>query len=304
MIGGLVEIADEGRHLCVYRGFLKVLDGHEELGRVPLDDIDTLILSGTQITLTKALIAELAVRKATIVTCGQNWHPVSMSLPYGIHYRAAGILQDQIDASKPLKKRLWQQIVQAKIDNQAKALQCFAPESKMIHQLKMLRKGVRSGDPKNLEAQAARRYWRALMGHEFRRDRRAEDANIYLNYGYTVLRAATARAVCGSGLHPALGIHHRSRINPFALVDDLMEPYRPLVDLVARNISDHGAELGPGQKRSLAAVLKEEMILENKITPAVNGLAKLAQSLVTSLTQKMPLLAIATIQVERTRGAS
>lgn len=296
MIGGLVEIADEGRHLCVYRGFLKVLDGQEELGRVPLDDIDSLILSGAQITLTKALIVALAERKATIVTCGPNWHPVSLSLPYGVHYLTAGVLQDQISASVPLKKRLWQQVVQAKINNQALTLQRHVPASKIINELKVLCRRVRSGDPENLEAQAARRYWPALMGDEFRRDQMADGANVFLNYGYTVLRAATARAVCGSGLHPALGIHHGSKTNAFALVDDLMEPFRPLVDSVAQDMSNRSTELGVEQKRRLAAILKEQVVLGSKLTPVVNSLTQLAQSLVSSLGHKKPDLATATIQ--------
>ena len=296
MIGGLVEVAEDGRQLSVHRGFLKISADGTEVGRVPLDDITALILSGPQITLSKNLMVELAERKAIIVTCGRNWHPVSFSLPFGMHYEAAGILRDQIDASEPLRKRLWQQVVRAKINNQAVVLRRHVPDAKAIGELDVLRRRVKSGDPDNMEAQAARHYWPALMGPDFRRDRHSDGVNIFLNYGYTVVRAATARAVCGSGLHPALGLHHGSRVNPFALVDDLMEPFRPLVDSIARSISDGPTDLDVGRKRALAAVLREDVMLEPGLAPVVNGLIRLVQSLVSSLASKKPELAIAAIR--------
>ena len=300
MIGGVVEVAETGRHLSVHRGFLKVSEGGNELGRVPLDDITALILSGPQITLSKVLMVELAERKAIIVTCGRNWHPISFSLPFGVHFETAGILRDQVKASEPLKKRVWQQIVQAKIDNQAAVLRRHSPDAKAIGELAMLRRRVKSGDPDNMEAQAARHYWPALMGSDFRRNRHSLGVNSFLNYGYTILRAATARAVCGSGLHPALGLHHGSRINPFALIDDLMEPFRPLVDSIVRDIFfDDTPELGVEQKRALAAVLRENLLLETGISPVSNCLARLTQSLTVSLASKKPQLVVAEIPESR-----
>lgn len=296
MIGGLVEIADAGRHLSVHRGFLKVSEDGAEIGRVPLDDVTALILAGPQVTLSKALMVELAERKAVIVTCGRNWHPVAFSLPFGMHYESAGILRNQIDASEPLRKRLWQRIVRAKIANHAAVLRRHSPENNAIAELEVLRRRVKSGDPENMEAQAARRYWPALMGLDFRRDRRAEGRNALLNYGYTVLRAATARAVCGSGLHPALGLHHGSRINPFALVDDMMEPFRPLVDSVACDLPLNESGIGVDQKRALAAVLREDMKLETGLSPVANCLARLAQSLVSSLAAKKEALVVAEVR--------
>lgn len=295
MIGGLVEVAENGRYLSVQRGFLKVSEKGEELGRVPLDDITALILSGSQITLSKTLMVELAERKAIIVTCGRNWHPISISLPFGAHYEAAGILHDQINASQPLRKRLWQQIVQAKIDNQAAVLRRYARGTRAIGELAVLRRRVRSGDPDNMEAQAARHYWPALMGSDFRRDRHSDGVNAFLNYGYTILRAATARAVCGSGLHPSLGLHHGTRVNPFALIDDLMEPFRPLVDSVARETYGDAKELDAAHKRTLAAVLREDMMLETGLSPVTNCLTRLARSLTASLASKRPELVIAEV---------
>jgi CRISPR-associated protein Cas1 len=287
MIGGIVEVAEAGRHLSVHRGFLKVSADGAELGRVPLDDITALILSGPHATLSTRLIAELADRNAVIVTCGRNWHPCAFTLPFGGHYEAAGVLGDQIAASAPLKKRLWQRLVKAKIANQAAVLGYHEPSHPKLRELAVLERRVKSGDPDNMEAQAARHYWPALMPKGFRRDRFAADANAYLNYGYTVLRAATARAICGAGLHPALGLHHGSRVNAFALVDDLMEPFRPFIDSIARQLADDdaGAEavLEPERKRRLAAVLRQVLIAEAGASPLINCLARLAQSLTASL---------------------
>ena len=299
MIGGLVEISHEGRHLSVYRGFMKIAerDSATELGRVPLDDIDALILAGPQITLSKNLMVELAERKASIVICGKNWHPISFTLPLSAHYETAGILRDQISASKPLQKRLWKQIVQAKIENQSVVLQRHCPETTAIKRLRVLKKKTKSGDPDNTEAQAAKLYWRTLMGDRFRRNRILPGINTYLNYGYTILRAATARAVCAAGLHPALGIHHGTRVNMFSLVDDLMEPFRPLVDSIAKdNYEDQSPELDAQKKRALAAVLREDMILEIGASPVSNCLAKLAQSFSGSVANKKVSLIIARVR--------
>jgi CRISPR-associated protein Cas1 len=296
MIGGLVEIAESGRHLSVHRGFLKVSEEREEIGRVPLDDITALILTGHQTTLSKNLMVELADRHAVIVTCGQNWHPVSFTLPFAQHFESAGVLHDQIDASEPLRKRLWQIIVKAKISNQRIVLERHSPGNPAIKELALLQRRVKSGDPKNMEAQAARHYWTALMGKDFRRDRRATGINAFLNYGYTVLRAATARMVCGAGLHPSLGLHHGSRINPFALIDDVMEPFRPMVDSVVRDTFFNAGELNSEGKRALAAVLQEDMVTENGASPVMSCLSRLTQSLTGSLRDKKPDLAIATIR--------
>ena len=299
MIGGIVEVAEAGRHLSVHRGFMKVTEDKSELGRVPLDDITALILSGPQITLSKHLIVELAERSAIIITCGKNFHPLSFTLPFGTHFQAAGILHDQIAASEPLKKRIWQKIVRRKIENQAAVLGQFASGHPKIQELTLLVRRVKSGDPENVAAQAARHYWQALMGAGFRRNRISTDANAYLNYGYTVLRAATARATCGAGLHPALGLHHGSSGNAFALVDDLMEPYRPMIDAVARELAREATgepeetTLDPERKRRLVAVLQKDLISEKGASPLINCLGRMAQSLAASLSEKREMLVLA-----------
>lgn len=279
MIGGVVEIAEDGRHLSLYRGFLKVSDPGGEIGRVPLDDITALILSAPQLSISKNVMTALLERKAVIVISGHNWHPLGMTIPIDAHYGQAGILRQQINLSEPKRKRLWQTIVKAKIANQATVLQWAGVDQAKVVELQTMVKRVRSGDPDNLEAQAARCYWPALMGGHFRRDRDQDGPNAALNYGYSILRAATARACVSAGLTPALGLHHQSDVNPFALVDDLMEPYRPLVDWQVCQMGEVDS-LDPPGKRALVAVLQRDLNTEQGNSPLINCLQRLAQSLV------------------------
>lgn len=283
MVVNVVEISENGRYISLYRGFLKVADDDGEVGRVPLDDIVALILSASQVSLSKNVMVALAKRNTPVVVCGKNWHPVSVTLPVQGHHDTAGILFDQIEVSAALRKRMWQALVREKIANQAKILSRHAPSHKTVNKLTAMVRQVRSGDPDNREAQAAQIYWPALMGQTFRRDFSAADQNALLNYGYTVLRAATARAVCGAGLHPALGVHHRNRKNPFCLVDDLMEPFRPLMDdLVLRIWQDEQENydgLTPAIKRRLAEILTLDLESDRGASPLVNCLGRLAVSL-------------------------
>jgi CRISPR-associated protein Cas1 len=297
MIGRIVEVAENGRHLSLKRGFLEVAGEDGPLGQVPLDDMDALLLSAAQITLSKALLAALAERNVAVVVCGRNWHPLSLCTPLAAHHRAAGVMRDQIEASQPLRKRLWQHLVAAKIAAQAAVLAGGGTAAALT----AMAGRVRSGDPENLEAQAARAYWPALLGPDFRRDPARAGSNSLLNYGYTVLRAATARALCGAGLNPMLGLHHRSAVNPFALADDVMEPFRPLVDREVKAIvsgAGDGAggaapDLTPEVKRRLAAVLTLDLVGERGASPLRNCLQRAAQSLTESLREKRNLLVVA-----------
>jgi len=294
MVTQIVEIAKDGHYLSKHRGFLVVREGDREAGRVPLDDITALILSAHQITLTKALIVELAERQVPVVTCGKTYHPLALTVPYGGHYDQTGILWMQMECSKPFAKRLWQSIVKEKITNQRIVLDYFEPISPILNELQVLAGRVKSGDLENMEAQAARRYWTALLGADFRRDFQTGLENALLNYGYSVLRAATARAVCGAGLTPALGIHHHNRKNPFVLVDDLMEPFRPVVDKTVRNILDHEdsfeTDLSPELKQKLTRVLDLDVGLEKGTSTVMNALHRLAQTFVDSLRGKENVL--------------
>lgn len=248
MIGRVVEIAEDGRHLAALRGFMVVKSEGEEIGRVPLDDIGVVIVNAHGITYSNSLIVALAERGAGVVVCAANHNPVAWLWPVvGNHMQTARMMA-QIEATRPLGKRLWQTVVQAKIEQQGAAL---AALGKPHGGFALLAREVRSRDPANVEAQAARRYWPILFGEDFRHDRAAGGINAMLNYGYAVLRAATARAVTGARLHPSLGIHHRNRSDAMSLADDLMEPFRPLVDLLAARLAASG-RAGRGDARDQA----------------------------------------------------
>ncbi|MBX6321443.1 MAG: type II CRISPR-associated endonuclease Cas1 [Rhodospirillaceae bacterium] len=278
MIGRIVEIAEDDRHLAVERGFMTVRSGGREIGRVPLDDVGAVIANAHGLTYSNNLVVALAERGASLVVCGRNHRPVAWLWPVVGHHAQGTRMRAQKEAPRPLEKRLWQQIVKAKIAQQASVLSALGRPTAPIA---LLQHRVGSGDPENMEAQAARRYWPLMFGDDFRRDRDDGGINALLNYGYTVLRAAAARAICGAGLHPAIGISHRSE--DLALADDLMEPFRPMVDLVtAWLVADGVTEVTKEAKRELALVTAMDMRTERGVTPLATCLERLAVSLAQS----------------------
>jgi CRISPR-associated protein Cas1 len=277
MIPRVVEIAGDNRHLSLSRGFLVIAEGREEVGRVPLDDIAVLLANAHGLTYSNNLLVELARRGAPLVLCGANHMPVAWLWPINGHHVQAARMAAQLGSTRPLAKRLWRDIVRAKVRQQAAVIESLGKASGGIERLI---KAVRAGDPENVEAQAARRYWSLLMGPAFRRDRTQPGPNALLNYGYTVLRAATARAVVSAGLHPSLGVHHHNRQNPMCLVDDLMEPFRPVVDLVALRLSHRGIEeVTVEAKSALAGIAALDLRTEKGTTPLATCLMRLATSL-------------------------
>lgn len=278
MLGQIVEISNPGQRLSLYRGFLRVDNADGHVGDVPLDDIEAVIASTPALTYSNQLIAALAERGTPLVICSARFDPAAVLLPLSGHHAQGTRIEAQARASRPTAKRLWADLVKAKIRAQAAALAEFS-QSPLV--LETLARRVRSGDPDNIEAQAAQKYWPALFGPDFRRDRTAADgANVLLNYGYTVLRASAARAIVGAGLHPSLGIHHKSAGNSLRLADDLMEPFRPAVDTLARELRDEGiTELSPPIKRRLAAVLHADYQTDEGVSTLSNVLVRCAQSL-------------------------
>ncbi|MBL3571593.1 subtype II CRISPR-associated endonuclease Cas1 [Rhodovulum sulfidophilum] len=273
----IVDISTDGRHLSRDRGFMKVSEGAEEIGRIPLDQIAGVIVHAYGTTWSTSLLTELADRGAPVVLCGSNHAPRSVLLPLEGHHAQGARLRAQWQAKAPLLKQAWKQIVICKITMQAAALEAMGETHAPVA---MLKRKVTSGDNSNVEAQAARYYWPRMMGEQFRRDRTAPDLNALLNYGYTVLRAATARAVVAAGLHPTIGLHHSNRGNAFALADDLMEPFRPLVDCCVRGLSArNGPEVDTQAKQTLARLIALDLPLGGGSTPVSVALSKLAASL-------------------------
>ena len=205
---------------------------------IPLKELAAVILTHPRVTCTRTVLSGLAEAGAIVVACDDHFTPVAMMLPLTGYHAPARRMAAQADAGAPIRKRLWQQIVTAKVLAQAAALREVRGDDFGLTQLAGQ---VRSGDPENIEGQAARVYWPALFDSaEFLRNTAAVDQNRFLNYGYAVLRAAVARAICASGLHPGLGLHHHHRNNAFCLADDLMEPFRPLIDRVVIELVGEG----------------------------------------------------------------
>ncbi len=278
----VIEIAESGRHLALDRGFMSVRDGGHEIGKVPLDDIAAIIATGYGLTYSGNLLTAAAEHGIPVVICAPNHLPAVIAWPVDGHHIQSARIRSQVEASMPTIKRLWQSLVRAKIHAQADILDLInAPGAEA---LRRIARDVRSGDPTNIEAQAARRYWPSLMGQEFRRDRAAPDANALLNYGYAILRAGTARGVMAAGLHPSIGLHHQNRYNAMCLVDDLMEPFRPLVDFAVYQLWNMGARVIDREtKPILAGVLHFDLETTAGTTPLVTCLIRLAQSLAQAL---------------------
>jgi len=281
MVGRVIDISGDSRHLSLDRGFMVIRDKASEVGRVALDDIAVVIMNSYGMTYSNSLLLELLSRKASVVLCGSNHQPAGVLWPIDGHYAQAARMIAQAEASLPFKKRAWQAVVQAKIKHQAAVLRSFGHASAAVDRMA---EQVRSGDPDNLEAQAARYYWRSIFGDTFKREPAVGGCNAILNYGYAIVRAATGRAVAASGLHPTLGIHHHNRSNPMCLVDDLMEPFRPYVDAItARLPSNTQAGLTPEIKRTLAALLEMDLVTSAGRTPVVTAIDRLAASYASSL---------------------
>lgn len=276
----IVDIESDGLHLAIYRGFLVVSKNGNEIGRIAIDDIGAVIVHSHGITWSNHVFVRLSERGIPIVLCAQNHAPVSVIWPLEGHHAQGARMRSQLATTRPLQKQLWAQVIVAKVRMQGQILKAVGQNDKAFE---MLARNVRSGDPQNIEAQAARKYWKLLFGAEFRRDQNGEGINALLNYGYTVLRAIVSRAICGSGLHPTLGIFHSNSYNAFALADDLMEPFRPLVDIIVRNLVLTGyREINQETKRCLTSISTFDLEGDEGTSPLNLHINRFVHSLVTS----------------------
>jgi CRISPR-associated protein Cas1 len=248
----------------------------------PIEDIGVVILDNKQITITHDAIEALLENNCAIVSCDKRSMPVGLMLPLDGNTLQNERFRQQLDASLPLKKQLWQQTMQMKIANQAAVLKsCTGAEVKCMYRWS---EDVRSGDPDNLEARAAVYYWANLFKHidGFTRGRDGVPPNNLLNYGYAILRAIVARALVVCGLLPTLGIHHHNRYNAYCLADDIMEPYRPYVDeLVYKMVERDGAPeaIEKRHKAALLAILTIEVSIGGKRSPLMVAVSQTAVSL-------------------------
>lgn len=246
---------------------------------VPIEDVGVVILDHKQITITHALIDALLANNCAIVTSNDKHLPVGLILPLDGHNLQSERFREQINASEPLKKQLWQQTVVSKILGQAYVL-----NTQGIERRNMLKwaKSVRSGDMENLEGRAAAYYWQNLFGDiDFVRGQEGPPPNNMLNYGYSIVRAMMARALVGAGLLPTLGIHHHSRYDAYCLADDIMEPYRPYVDMMVIDIWQKGEtteELSSDIKRKLLGITTMDVIIAGHRSPMMLAIQSTAQS--------------------------
>lgn len=307
MIKKTIEISQQAVHLAVQHRQLVIqpFDGDKQQARtIPCEDIGVVLIDHPAVTMTHRALTMLTDCGAAVVFCGPDHLPAGMMLPLSTHTQVVERMQIQINASQPARKNLWKMLVRAKVNRQADNLPEDSPAART---LRTLAGEVKSGDTTNVEGQAARIYWAAWLAGEdqprlqssvtagqmadlksFKRDQDGLDpANVLLNYGYTVLRAALGRAIVSAGLIPSLGIAHRHRANAFALADDLIEPFRPLVDACVRELLQAGQAsqgLTPAVKAVLLSLLTHPVKYGQTQGPLMVALHRYLASFVQCLT--------------------
>lgn len=245
---------------------------------IPIEDIGFLVIDNPEIYLSIPAMNLLIENNTSVIICGNNHLPNGMFLNLNSHHIQQEIFKNQIDASVPLKKQLWQQTIVEKITNQGILLEQITGNK---NSFPFLASKVLSGDSSNMEGVAANQYWKSFFEIKFKRERFGDYPNNFLNYGYAILRAATARALSGSGLLNTLGIHHKSKYNAFALADDIMEPFRPIVDEKVYEIMQKfdEQELNTAIKSELLQILTRTVYFKDEKSPLMVALQKTASSL-------------------------
>ena len=276
----ILDIGSAPTRLRVEDGLLCVQPENGPQVTIPLPEVAALVVSHPQANYTHAVLARLAANGGAYVACDEKHMPVGMMLPIMGNSIQTERINAQAEAPLPLKKQTWKFIIQMKLLNQAWALELAVGHG---HGLDGMVKEVRSGDPDNVEGKAARKYWRALFRDAgFTRDRTGGGVNGWLNYGYAIVRAIIGRAICAAGLHPSLGLHHHNRYDSFCLASDLMEPYRPLVDICVAGLAAQYArerELDKALKREILEFLNQDFLVEKERRTLFSLAARTAQTL-------------------------
>lgn len=250
----------------------------DETAFVPFEDIAVIVLNHREITLTHPVLSACAEYGIGLFATGNNHQPAGVFLPFLPHSRSTRMMRKQLEIARPLAKQVWAETVRRKIGNQAACLRMCAKDG--VDRLESYVRRVRSGDPDNLEGQAAAFYFAQLFGRDFSRSNE-QWTNAALNYGYSVLRGAIARGLVAHGLHPTMGLFHDSEQNAFNLADDLIEPFRPLVDLhVAKHPATTEGDLLPGDKSALVALLNVDVGMPQGRMSALSAIEYAVESLV------------------------
>lgn len=255
----------------------------EKTIKVPLEDITVIVLENKQSFMTTALLSQCAEKNIVLFTCDNYHMPNGCFTPFHQHSRFSQISHIQRDMKLPLKKQIWQQIINQKISNQAQLLEYFKKDN---FQIKVLVDKVKSGDSENLEALAARRYWSMLFDDFTRDQKKGDPRNIALNYGYAIVRGAVARSLVSYGLLPTFGVFHNSDLNAYNLADDMIEPLRPMVDMVVKKLEledELDVHLGVSVKSALLNVLVMQMNLNDENVTVLNICDIMAHTFVKSI---------------------
>lgn len=260
---------------------LKVIDPEtkEEKGSVPIEDIGLVMLDHYQITLSHQLIQELMKNNVILISCDERHLPLAGMLPFSGNTLFSERVKTQIEASEPLKKQLWKQTIECKILNQLKVLEQLGKYATPMYEYL---KNVKSGDTTNMEGIAAQHYWKHLIEGDFLRDRFGDGPNPFFNFGYGVLLSIIARALVDTGLLLVLGIFHRNKYNPYCLASDIMEPYRPIVDLLVMKwlqLHPEKQSLDKESKTFLLQIATQDVNIEKLVRPLMVGVKMTASSL-------------------------
>lgn len=255
-----------------------VIKNESREATIPIEDIGFIVIDNPETYVSMTAFNVLIANNASVIICNASHLPNGMFLNLNSHHIQQELFKAQINASQPLKKQLWQQTIKEKIKNQGLLLNQITHTTNTFE---FLASKVTSGDSTNMEAVAANFYWKSFFKHRFKRERFGDYPNNFLNYGYAILRAATARALAGSGLLNTIGIHHKSKYNAFALADDIMEPFRPIVDEAVNSIIQHydEQELTTEIKAALLQILTRTVYFKNEKSPLMVALQKTASSL-------------------------
>lgn len=283
-----------------------VVENDDGEQRIPVTDLYSVVIDNPQATLSVSAINTLTENNVHILYCGENHLPQSLVLPYNTHYSPLAVVQKQLSWTKEFCDLVWKIIVQQKIENQAAVLRCAGRGHTVSDHLIEFSSQVLPGDPGNREGLAAKMFFRDLYGSNF--VRMSDDGiNHALNYGYAILRSSIAKTLCAYGYNPVVGIHHIGKQNPFNLADDLLEPFRPLVDLwVDRNIEDIGDELTKDNRRKLINLVNEVVEFDGKKTKVRYAIDRCVSSLTSATNQnkpealKLPTICSATLDEMRT----
>jgi CRISPR-associated protein Cas1 len=284
----VLDISGNGYHLCVKNNNFSAVKENQEKLHCLFDDINTIILYGNNITITNSCVQKCLEHKVPIVFCDKTYMPAGILLSSWTTNIYGQRLQLQINAPKPKIKQAWQQIITSKLNNQAEVLKNFGID-KAAETIFAMAKQVRSGDASFKEGVGAKVYFENLFSNFYRSSDGQDFINSALNYGYAIVRSSVARAVVSAGLNPSIGIFHSENHNPFCLIDDLMEPFRPVIDFMVKSKLEpfkQERDLTPKTKKYIASVLETNLYFEDGAFNFTAGIQKCIQSYVSFLSQE------------------